>query len=244
MVRTVFSSLSLITSLLLITACADAMQGGAADQSSNQDAPAFESLFDGETLAGWRVNEGTGFIESSDRWTVEGGVIRGRFLNYFDAREKDENTDRPVNTWLVSDRTYSDFILRFNFRIDAGNSGFTYRSIIGAEALDSPEVDLDTGETTGQIYDTRTINGGYVNTDYLTTVDPDLLASAYIPDAFNQMELRVLGPNVKTILNGALLSDYDHDPDTPAGRPEGFIAMELHGSTIANFKDIEIHEYK
>ena len=57
------------------------------------------------------------------------------------------------------------------------------------------------------------------------------------------MEVRLQGTNVKVILNGVQLTDYDHEPDTPAGRREGFIAMELHGATIANFKDIEIYEY-
>jgi hypothetical protein len=213
----------------------DTLQGS--DSPPHRD---FVSLFDGETLTGWRVNEGVEFVDHTDRWTVEGGVIRGRFLNHFDTG--DAHQDRPVNTWLVSEKTYSDFVLQFKFRIDAGNSGFTYRSIIGSEALDSPEVDLDPGETTGQIYDTRTIDGGYVNTDYLTTVDPELLASTYLKDAYNQMEVWLRETNIKVYLNGVLLTDYDHDPTTEAGRPEGFIAMELHGSTIANFKDIRIHE--
>lgn len=229
-----------ISSLLIVallgggTGCADTPPDVT---TPNEDA--FVSLFDGETLAGWRVNEGTTYLAASERWTVERGAIRGRFLNHF---EVPEGTDRPVNTWLVSEYVYSDFDLRFSFRIDAGNSGFTYRSIIGAEALDSPEVDLDTGETTGQIYDTRTIGGDYVNKDYLTTVDAALLAQPYRHDEWNQMRLLLSGPNVKVWLNDVLLTDYDHDPSTPAGRPEGHIAMELHGSTIANFKDIRIRE--
>ncbi len=225
--------------LVLPTACSEPTTEGPPEGD-----PVFVSLFDGESLDGWRINEGTSYIESSERWTVENGVIRGRFLNYFEYEPDGKGVQRPVNTWLVSDKTYSDFILRFKFRIDAGNSGFTYRSIIGAEALDSPEVDLDTGETTGQIYDTRTIDGDYVNKDYLTMVDPALLASAYKIDEFNQIEVRLRGSNVNVILNGVQLTDYDHEPDTPAGRAEGFIAMELHGATIANFKDIEIHEYE
>ncbi len=233
-------ALTLSSALLLVNAaCSDSEP-----RTSKMEDPVFVSLFDGESLDGWRINEGTSFIDSSERWSVENGVIRGRFLNYFEYETDDQGAARPVNTWLVSDKTYSDFILRFKFRIDAGNSGFTYRSIIGVEALDSPEVDLDTGETTGQIYDTRTIDGDYVNKDYLTTVDPLLLASSYKIDEFNQVEVRLQGTNVKVILNGVQLTDYDHEPDTPAGRAEGFIAMELHGATIANFKDIEIYEYE
>jgi len=233
------TSLILIPGLLLLAgACSEP-----APENPSLDDLGFVSLFDGESFDGWRMNEGTSFIESSERWSIENGVIRGRFLNYFEYEPEDEEAPRPVNTWLVSDKTYSDFILRFKFRIDAGNSGFTYRSIIGSEALDSPEVDLDTGETTEQIYDTRTINGGYVNKDYLTTVDPQLLGSAYRIDEFNQMEVRLRGTNVKVILNGVQLTDYDHEPDAPAGRAEGFITMELHGATLANFKDVEIYEY-
>jgi len=248
--RTLTHAVVLLLFLGLLGGCAAGENEQSARVEPSSDNLEFVSLFDGESLAGWRINEGTTFVDSSERWFVENSVIRGRYLNYFDIRDNGDNQEddahltRPVNTWLVSEKEYSDFILRFKFRIDAGNSGFTYRSIIGSEALDSPEVDLDTGETTGQLYDTRTINGDYVNKDYLTTVDPEALADAYLVDAFNQMELHVRGLNVKAILNGVLLSDFDHDPATPAGRSSGFIAMELHGSTIANFKDIEIHEFE
>lgn len=201
----------------------------------------FTRLFDGKTLNGWHVYERTSIVENSTRWSVEKGVIKGSMV--VDPKNDERCGNVCDNTWLVSERQYSDFILRFKFRILNGNSGFTYRSTIGAEALSSAEVDLAKGgDTTGQIYVTTTVNNDYLHKNYLTAVDPDVLNSVFDLEGFNQMEVHLKGMNVKVYLNGTQLTDYDHDPTSDSGRPRGFIAMELHQLTEAEFKDIEILE--
>ena len=218
----------------LLAGCATSAGPGLAD-----DGRTFTSLFDGETLNGWNAYEGTSIVENSTRWSVENGVIKGTKI--VDPKTDERCGNVCDNTWLVSDRQYSDFVLRFKFRILNGNSGFTYRSIIGAEALNSPEVDLaKDGDTTGQIYVTTTINNDYLHKDYLTTVDPDQLKSAFKLEGFNQMEVQLKGKNVKVYLNGTQITDFNHDAASDAGRTRGFIAMELHQLTAAEFKDIEI----
>lgn len=71
----------------------------------------FVSLFDGTTLTGWRGDPAI--------WSVRDGVIRG-------------GSDRPIpfNTFLISERTYSDFELHYKYRFatPTGNSGLQFRS--------------------------------------------------------------------------------------------------------------------
>ena len=232
--RKVVNSSIVIFYLALCFIATSCLSVSAEVQSS--DSQKFTNLFDGKTLNGWDAYEGTSIVHNTKRWSVEDGVIMGK------PHESCGNT--CINTWLVSNREYSDFILRFKYKIEAGNSGFTYRSIIGKEALDSPEVDFSADEkTTGQIYETRTINNTYVHTGYLTNVDTGLLDTLLFENKFNEMELRLKGSNIKVFLNGTLLTNYDHDVKTEAGRPKGFIAMELHQDTIISYKDIEILEW-
>ncbi len=228
--------LECILVLCLLTGCTD--HEGAA---LTTDGRVFTSLFDGMTLDGWNVYETTSIVEDSPRWRVVDGVIVGSKV---DDPKPDERCGNVCgNTWLVSENQYDDFVLRFKFRILNGNSGFTYRSVIGAEALNSPEVDLaKDGDTTGQIYVTTTINNDYLHKDYLTTVDPDVLSAAFKLEGFNQMEVQLKGMNVKVYLNGTQLTDFNHNPSSDSGRKRGFIAMELHELTAAEFKDIEISE--
>ena len=65
-------NLALIGVLLLVnTACSDSEPG-----TSKMNDPVFVNLFDGESLDGWRINEGTTFIDGSERWSVENRVRR------------------------------------------------------------------------------------------------------------------------------------------------------------------------
>jgi len=78
---------------------------------TNQAPPALTSLFDGKTLAGWQGDP--------EIWSVRDGVIRG-------------GSARPIpfNTFLISDRSYGDFELRYLYRFvtATGNSGLQFRS--------------------------------------------------------------------------------------------------------------------
>lgn len=71
----------------------------------------FTSLFDGKTLKGWRGDK--------NFWSVRDGAITGA-------------SDQPIekNTYLIFERPYADFELRFKYRFsnDEGNSGIQFRS--------------------------------------------------------------------------------------------------------------------
>ena len=74
------------------------------------------SLFNGRDLAGWVAMHGGG-------WTVEDGAIVGRNgTNWTTNPEKS-------GSWLRTEKEYSDFVLEFEYAINAGgNSGVFIRS--------------------------------------------------------------------------------------------------------------------
>jgi hypothetical protein len=80
-------------------------------QTPPQTPPGFTSLFDGKTLTGWQGDP--------EIWSVRDGVIRGG-----------STSPIPFNTFLISNRTYGDFELRYKYRFatPTGNSGLQFRS--------------------------------------------------------------------------------------------------------------------
>jgi len=76
------------------------------------------SLFDGETLEGWTVHSGHA------TYRVEDGAIVGQAVK------------NSPNTFLCTDREFSDFILEFEVLVDDElNSGVQFRSHIAPQEL-------------------------------------------------------------------------------------------------------------
>jgi hypothetical protein len=73
-------------------------------------------LFDGKTLSGWSVHSGFAKYEAQDGMIV-GTAVKG-----------------SPNSFLCTDKTYGDFILEFDVKVDeALNSGVQFRSEIAPE---------------------------------------------------------------------------------------------------------------
>jgi len=65
-------------------------------------------IFDGKTFDGW--------VERGDAiWEINEGIITGR-------------TGKGGHGWLCTDRTYGDFVLELEVKIETGNSGIQIRS--------------------------------------------------------------------------------------------------------------------
>ena len=80
-------------------------------EEKERSEPAWVQLFDGQTLHGWTRRNGTA------TYTVRDGAIVGR------------TTDGSPNSFLCTDRGYSDFELRFKVKVDNRlNSGVQIRS--------------------------------------------------------------------------------------------------------------------
>lgn len=198
------------------------------------EAGRWQSLFDGKTLTGWRVE-----CKPADRgktfWSVREGAIA---CDSVGRKEHDY-------VWLVSEAEFADFELEFEVRGNAastGNSGMQFRSRYDQELgwLHGPQIDIHPPAPfrTGLIYDeTR---------EARRWIHPSLkdwqIAPGDAPHAFhwnaggwNRIRLVCAGTRVKSWLNGSPVADYDGagvlDDEAHRRRRagmQGHFALQLH----------------
>jgi hypothetical protein len=126
--------------------------------------------------------------EGNPPWRVENRILTG---------------GEPRGSWLVSERTYGDFILEFEFKLgERGNSGVALRAPLkGDPAFEGLEL---------QMADVR----------YNPEAKPDELTGSlyraaaprkqvYKPTEWNKYEIACRGPEIKVVLNGELIQDLD-----------------------------------
>jgi len=168
----------------------------------------WEALFDGKTLSGWIQRGGKA------RYHVEDGAIVGTTV---------PNTP---NSFLCTEKTYSDFILELDFRIDPGlNSGVQIRS----QSLKSykngrvhgyqVEIDPSVRAWSGGIYDEA--RRGWLN----NLADNEPARKAFKNGEWNRFRIEALGDSIKTWLNGVPAADL-----VDSMTPSGFIALQVHST--------------
>lgn len=176
-------------------------------------------LFNGKDLSGWQA-------AGKEKWVVEDGAILGEAV-----------TDKYG--YLVTEKTYRDFVLRVKFKCDAeGNYGVFLRSKITGEGDYGPDivgtqVEVDPSRHTGGIYE----SGGR----QWIALPSEEGERAIKPFEWNDLEIAAEGKHIVTRLNGVqIVDDYD-----PAPRFfEGVVGLQLHsgGGGKIHWKDIEIME--
>lgn len=209
-------------------------------------------LFDGKTTAGWRGAYRDKFPAAG--WMVEDGTLS---IAKTDGRESRNAGD------IVTDSEYSNFDLRFEFRLTEGaNSGLKYfvvenppkpaGSAFGLEyqVLDDakhPDAKMgrDGNRTVGSLYDLKTAQNKQINSI----------------GQWNLGRVLVKGTHVEHWLNGKKVLEYERGSEdfrklvamskytTPAynanGRfgeaPKGHILLQDHGDKVS-FRDIKIKE--
>jgi len=185
-------------------------------------APAGEGwipLFNGKDLAGWRAH-------GKEKWMVHEGAILGEAV-----------TDKYG--YLVTEKTYRDFLLRVKFKCDApGNYGVFLRSRIIGEGEYGPDIE----GTQVEVDPSRDTGGIYESAGRAWLVKPSAEAQRAIkPFEWNELEIAIEGKHVVTRLNGVQMIDY-YDP---APRfLDGVIGLQLHsgGGGKIHWKDINIME--
>ncbi len=175
-------------------------------------APSNSSLFfNGKDLAGWDGLPGY--------WHVEDGAIVARIPPGI-----------PAHTFLVSDKKYKDFDLKFQVRrLDGvGNSGLQFRSQVKDAAtfkVVGPQVEIDSA-------DFAYPPGSLItepNLDPLKEKARPEVAKAYKDADFNDYHVRCVGKHVTITVNGVTAIDGDY-PSLP---DEGVIAWQIHGKMTA-----------
>jgi hypothetical protein len=196
--------------------------------AAQQAETGFKPLFDGSTLNGWKLIRGRG-----RGYIVENGVI---------VCPEDGGGN------LFTDREYSDFVLRLDWRLwDGGNNGIGIRSPLEGDAAyvgmeiqvlddESPKYKgrLKPTQYTGSIYDVFPARTGFVRRD----------------GAWNSYEITAYGPRIHIVLNGETTLDADLSRIADEAivrrhpglrRRSGHIGFLGHGTRV-EFRNIRIRE--
>ncbi len=206
----------------LLCAAAAIVTGMTFVSSSVRADEEFTPLFNGTDLSGWTGAPG--------RWSVENGEIVG----------STKGVKLEHNTFLSTEKSYSDFVLRVKVKLINHNSGIQFRS----EQLEDFAVagyQADVAEATyfGMLYEEQK-RGILPYWKEYTDDERAAVFSAAKLDDWNDYEITCEGDHVKIVLNGYTTLDFVD----PEGAKSGIIALQLHAGPEmeARFKDLVIKE--
>jgi Domain of Unknown Function (DUF1080) len=191
-------------------------------------AKGWQSLFNGRDLSGWKRLGGKADFK------VEDGIIVGRTVA------------NSRNTFLVTEKEYSDFILEADVWVEdeEGNSGLQTRSHFDPTAFGGEgkvygrqcEVDPSPRRWTGGIYDEG-------RREWLYPMQLNAQAqNAYKKGEYNHFKVECIGNEMKTWVNGIATAYVVDTLDA-----KGFIGLQVHAVNSADhagkkvcFKNIRI----
>jgi hypothetical protein len=173
-----------------------------------EDEKGFVPLFDGKSLDGWRRVGGT------SPYRLEGDSIVGEV-----------DPASRANTFLRTEKTYGDFILKLDVKLDLpSNSGIQFRSHERVEKNGSIrvygyqcEIDPSDRAWTGGIYDEA--SRGWL---FPLSGHPEA-QKAFKKDDWNSFVIEARGPALKTWVNGIPCADLLDTQEL-----EGLIALQVH----------------
>ncbi|HUT26267.1 MAG TPA: DUF1080 domain-containing protein [Sumerlaeia bacterium] len=191
--------------LTLALALAGASARGAED--GGKEPNGFAPIFDGKTLAGWTQKNGEA------KYAVEDGAIVGTAV---------PNTP---NSFLCTEKTYGDFILELEFKVDEGlNSGVQIRSnslkdynnyrVHGYQV----EIDPSPRAYSAGIYDEA--RRGWLND--LSNNEP--ARKAFKAGDWNHLRIEAIGDRFRTWINDVPAADL-----VDSMTLEGFVGLQVHG---------------
>jgi len=183
--------------LALTTGIAHAGEGGQ-----------WQSPFDGNSLDGWVKRGGKALYRAEDG-AIVGTSVKG-----------------GPNTFLCTEKTYSDFVLELDFKVERGlNSGVQIRSqsykaysngrVHGYQV----EIDPSARAYSGGIYDEARRGWLYD----LSGNEP--ARKAFKQGDWNHFRIEAIGPSIKTWINDVPAANL-----LDAMTPSGFIALQVHGT--------------
>jgi len=183
--------------VFMLTACT--VDQNPDHKNSNSE---WKNLFDGSSLDGWHQPASDG------QYYAENGVIVGTAKTGYS------------NTFLTTYKTYGDFILELDVKVDPGlNSGVLFRS----QSRDNDErvygyqleIDSSSRRWSGGIYDERG-RGWLYN---LSRNSP--ARSAFSLSTWNQIRIEVIGTSIRSWVNGIPAADLIDDLNL-----DGFIGLQ------------------
>ena len=178
----------------------------------------FKPIFDGKTLKGWTPAPG-------GKWEVKDGAIVG-------TSPKSERR----HGILLTDKQYSNFVVKAKFRVLSGDSGFYFRAerVKSAVSVHGFQVEVDTSQETGGLYET----GGRAWVHRPTA--EVIKKRKYKKGEWTDLELSAIDRNIVVKINGVVSTELKNDKS----RTRGHIGLQLHGGQVMHveYKDIVISE--
>ncbi|MFT3825280.1 MAG: DUF1080 domain-containing protein [Chitinophagaceae bacterium] len=189
--------------LLLVSACL--LQFAIAQKAASSG---WTNLFDGKSLNGWKR------LSGNSAYTVENGAITG-------------TTSDTLNTFLVTEKEYGDFILELEVMIEdtTSNSGIQFRSHL------NPEGNKGKGRVYGYQYEIdpsiRRWSGGIYDEArrewlYPLTLNP-AAKPAFKNGQFNKVRIECIGHQLRTWVNNIEAAYVIDTVDA-----SGFIGLQVH----------------
>ena len=171
-------------------------------------------IFNGRDLDGWTVH-------GTELWYVEDGELVC------------ESGPDAAYGYLRTDATYRDFDLTLEFRQEAdGNSGVFFRSTLDGVIISGWQAEVaPPGLHSGGIYESY-------GRGWLVQPEPELDRALRMGE-WNEMRVRVVGPRVRTWINGTLMVDL---VDDKIGEATGHIALQIHdgGGIKVRWRNIRV----
>jgi hypothetical protein len=195
----------------------------------------FVSIFDGETLSGWKHDKET------SNWTASGGILK-------------HNGKAGPTTHLWTEKSYKDFTMVLDWRW-SGRGQMKMQPVIlpdGTHKEKAEVEELDSGVLmrgemksqvniwnwtvgSGEVYGYRMDKN--MPAEVKAAVTPKLKADKPLGE-WNRMEITLKGDRLSVILNGKQVIENAQLPDVPK---EGPIGLQHHGQAI-DFANIAIKE--
>jgi hypothetical protein len=142
-----------------------------------------------------------------DGWSVVGGPVRFDFKQGVDGDLEIEGSGAaPRNAFLVSDRSYGDFLVEFEVMIerDRGNSGFQIRSTADEDRMVGYQIEIDPSERS---WSTGLYDEG--RRGWLATLEDNVTArDAFVPGKWNTIRILAVGPRIRTWINDVPAIDH------------------------------------
>ncbi len=194
----------LLIGLLMVSMAANTV----AAEKEEED---FKPLFPKDGVPeGWLVRSWSDVSKPVDpgiKWYVKDGVLRG---------------SEPRGTWLISKRQYSNFILRFDFKLGPrGNSGCALRAPLrGDPAFDGMELQMADLRYNPRAKDSELTGGIY------RAIAPR--KQVYKPTKWNRYEIVLRGSYMRVVLNDTVIHDLNLDEqDQVVRRHDGSLARPV-----------------
>lgn len=204
---------------VLALCCGALLAGGAAWAEAPEG---FTALFNGKDLSGWSGDPRL--------WSVQDGQIIGTT----------DGVKLEQNSFLSTEKSYSDFVLRLKVKLRNHNSGIQFRSeqrpdyVVAGYQADVAEKDYF-----GLLYEER--KRGIMNYwKVLSDEQRKEINNAAKLDDWNDYEITCKGDQVTMVLNGKTVCDIND----PEGAKSGIIALQLHAGPgmLVAFKDLYLKD--